>query len=79
MSTLGGFIILFGFFAFNLISDEDHIKGKYDSNGLIVVNCILAACGGSLSALTYRRITGWRNQQWSLVAAINGAVAGLVS
>ncbi len=45
MSTLGGFIILFRFFSFNLISNEDHIKGKYDAHGLIVGNCILAACG----------------------------------
>ncbi|XP_062518144.1 putative ammonium transporter 1 isoform X2 [Corticium candelabrum] len=79
MSTLGGFIILFGFLAFNLVSNEDHIKSKYDAHGLIVVNCILAACGGSLSALTYRRISSWSNHQWSLMAAINGVLAGLVS
>ena len=55
MSTLGGFIVIFGLFALNLIAHSS-ISEINDGgiHGLIVVNCILAATGGSLTAVVYR-------------------------
>ncbi|XP_062518337.1 putative ammonium transporter 1 [Corticium candelabrum] len=80
MTTLGGFIILFGFFAFNLLSTGDLSKPNTGGAlGLIAVNCIMAASGGSLTSLIYRRFSDKVNQKWSLVSAINGSLAGLVS
>ena len=56
MSTLGGFIIIFGFFAFNLLSHGGLSKANDGSLlGLIAVNCVLASSGGSLTALIYNR------------------------
>ncbi|XP_062518121.1 putative ammonium transporter 1 [Corticium candelabrum] len=80
MSTLGGFIVIFGLFALNLIAHSS-ISEINDGgiHGLIVVNCILAASGGSLTVVVYRRLTDRQNKQWSLVAAINGSLVGLVS
>ncbi|XP_062517513.1 putative ammonium transporter 1 [Corticium candelabrum] len=80
MSTLGGFIIVFGFFAFNLLS-HGSLSETNDGSvlGLIAVNCILASSGGSLTALIYNRYSDKHTHKWSLLSAINGSLVGMVS
>ena len=80
MSTLGGFIIVFGFFAFNLLS-HGSLSETNDGSvlGLIAVNCILASSGASLTALMYNRYSDKHTHKWSLLSAINGSLVGMVS
>ena len=75
---MGGFILFFGFFAFNggahhSISNPG--DGEYVAKS--VVNTMLSGGMGALSAIAVRRLF-YRKKHWSLIIAINGGLTGMV-
>merc|ERR1712223_147929 len=77
LAGLGGFILLFGFLAFNggsqlSISNE----GDSAAIGLVIVNTIIGGCSGGLVALF---ITWFQTRKWSYLITLNGALTGMVA
>ncbi|XP_064601315.1 putative ammonium transporter 1 [Liolophura sinensis] len=78
LAALGGFILMFGFLAFNggsqaRISEyEDGIKVA-----TAVKNTIISGSFSAIVTLTVNKIIG--NSRWSLLLTINGALAGMVA
>jgi len=77
-AALGGFILLFGFLAFNggsqlTISN----KGDTDKIGLAIVNTILGGCGGGLCVLFTNKLQ--KDGKWSYLLSLNGALTGMVA
>ncbi|XP_062517599.1 putative ammonium transporter 1 [Corticium candelabrum] len=81
MSILGGFIIIFGLFAFNLASYQSITGfGNGTVYGVITVNCMLAASSGSITAMFFNHFKEKEaSGQWSLTTAIDGCLVGLVA
>lgn len=79
LAALGGFILLFGFLAFNGGSQTQiSHKGDAEVVGLAIVNTIIGGCGGGLTVLfTNRFFLG--GQKWSYLLTLNGALTGMVS
>ena len=78
LAGLGGFILLFGFLAFNggsqlAISNP----GDVDTVGLAIVNTIIGGCAGGLGVLLINRFI--LGQKWSYLMSLNGALTGMVS
>ena len=76
LAALGGFILLFGFLAFNggsqlAISNE----GDAEAVGLAIVNTIIGGCGGGITVLIL-----WHYNVvphvWSYLMTLNGALTG---
>ncbi|XP_028414397.1 putative ammonium transporter 1 [Dendronephthya gigantea] len=80
MVSLGGFILFFGFLAFNGGSQGSISKdGDAAVVALAIVNTILSGAGGAIMAMIIKRIaTGFFNGHWSLLTTINGGLAGMV-
>ena len=77
LSTLGTFILWFGWFGFNGGS-QLALGSKVDANAiaLVIVNTNMAACSGAIAALL---LTQLRYRFIDLSMVLNGALAGLVS
>jgi len=82
-AALGGFILLFGFLAFNggsqlAISgqNEDGVKDT-DVVGLAIVNTIIGGCGGGLVVLFTNKMQ--KDGKWSYLLTLNGALTGMVA
>lgn len=78
LAGLGGFILLFGFLAFNGGS-QGSISNPGDAATVAraVVNTIISGCCGGLSVLLAYRAGG--TSTWSFLMTLNGALAGMVS
>merc|ERR1711962_1738414 len=78
LAALGGFILIFGFLAFNGGSQAS-ISQPDDGAAvaLAIVNTILGGCSGGLCVLFFNRFV--LNQPWSFLMTLNGALAGMVS
>jgi len=78
LAALGGFILLFGFLAFNGGSQLSiTAKGDAEIIGLAIVNTIIGGCGGGLCVLfTNKFLFG---KKWSYLLTLNGALAGMVA
>merc|ERR1712088_6131 len=78
LAALGGFILLFGFLAFN---GGSQLSVTNEGDGAIValaiVNTIIGGCGGGLSVLFINRILF--TKKWSYLLTLNGALAGMVA
>jgi len=77
LAGLGGFILLFGFLAFNggsqlSISNE----GDAEAVGIAIVNTIL---GGSAGGITALLLSFFENGKWSYLITLNGALTGMVA
>jgi Amt family ammonium transporter len=77
LAGLGGFILLFGFLAFNggsqlAMSNE----GDTAAVARAIVNTVIGGCGGGLSTLVIVKCTGGR--KWSYLMTLNGALTGMV-
>ncbi|XP_052801078.1 putative ammonium transporter 1 isoform X2 [Mya arenaria] len=80
IAALGGFILFFGFLAFNggsqlAISNE----GDGAAVSLAVVNTIISASFAAFSSLVINRSPLFGNKSWSLLITINGALTGMVA
>jgi len=78
LAGLGGFILIFGFLAFNggsqgSISNE----GDGDIVALAIVNTILGASTGGLAVLFINKFLF--SKPWSFLNTLNGALTGMVS
>ncbi|XGW32865.1 hypothetical protein V3C99_017406 [Haemonchus contortus] len=76
-AALGGFILMFGFLAFNGGSMADIVKpGEGRIVALAMVNTILC---GAFAALTFLIIHFLTKGKWTLLLTINACLAGMVS
>eukprot|EP00729_Bicosta_minor_P010357 gene10357-11184_t len=75
--ALGTIILIFGFFGFNggSVLAMDTV-GDAVLLSTAVINTVLAASGGAISAVSYNRLF---NKKWSLMQACNGCIAGMVA
>ncbi|XP_072034506.1 putative ammonium transporter 1 isoform X2 [Amphiura filiformis] len=77
--ALGGFILFFGFFAFN---GGSQASISAEGDGVIVataiVNTILSGSAGALVAMVIRR-AGFGTGHWSFLTAVNGGLTGMVA
>jgi len=78
LAGLGGFILIFGFLAFNGGS-QGSISGAGDGSvvALAIVNTILGASTGGLAVLFINKFLF--SQPWSFLMTLNGALAGMVA
>merc|ERR1719412_2542214 len=80
LAGLGGFILIFGFLAFNGGSQTAiSSPGDGDVVGLAIVNTILGASTGSMSVLFLTKFLWNKTGKWSFLMTLNGALAGMVS
>lgn len=76
-AALGGFILMFGFLAFNGGSMADIVKpGEGNIVALAMINTILC---GAFAALTYLLWHYATHGKWTLILTINACLAGMVS
>ncbi|KAL4224585.1 ammonium transmembrane transporter [Mactra antiquata] len=80
ITALGGFILFFGFLAFNggsqtAISNE----GDGAAVSVSVVNTIISASFAAFSSLLINKTSFFGNRHWSLLITINGALTGMVA
>ncbi|XP_022238476.1 putative ammonium transporter 1 [Limulus polyphemus] len=81
LTAVGGFILLFGFLAFNGGS-LGHITQPGDGAALatIVANTIIGGSfGGIINLIIHRLVALSKPRQWSLLFFLNGVLAGMVS
>jgi ammonium transporter, Amt family len=76
LSALGGFILWFGFFAFNAASGYNIVNEGAIITGRVV---IVTGLGGSSGACTLLAISRIRNNTWDLMNALNGLLAGMIA
>lgn len=78
-ASLGGFILVFGFFAFNG-SSQGSISAEGDGAAiaLAVVNTVLAASGGAFTTLMLNKIKYFGDKKWSFLTTLNGCLTGMV-
>jgi len=77
-AALGGFILLFGFLAFNGGSQLAITnKGDAEVVGLAIVNTIMGGCSGGLTVLFSIKLIFGR--KWSYLMTLNGALTGMVA
>ncbi len=83
LACLGGFILFFGFFAFNAGSQASiSQEGDAAVIGLACMNTIISGACGAITAMCTTYIVDTINKRspcWSLLATINGGLAGMVS
>ncbi len=84
MAAMGGFILFFGFFAFNGGSQAS-ISAEGDSAAITqaIFNTVLSGAFAALTCLIIRYIElqyiSTQGRKWSLLTTINGGLAGMVS
>lgn len=80
IAALGGFILFFGFLAFNGGS-QTAIQNEGDGAAisLAVVNTVISASFAAFSSLFINKIKLFGNASWSLLITINGALTGMVA
>ena len=78
LAGLGGFILIFGFLAFNGGSQGSISNvGDGDIVALAIVNTILGASTGGITVLFINKLLF--KQPWSFLRTVNGALAGMVA
>jgi len=78
LAGLGGFILIFGFLAFNGGSQAQIAhEGDGDLVALAIVNTILGGSTGGLAVLFINKFLF--KQPWSFLLCLNGALTGMVS
>ncbi|XP_033646044.1 putative ammonium transporter 1 [Asterias rubens] len=78
LAALGGFILFFGFFAFNGGSQASISQpGDGEVVAISIVNTIISGGHGALVAMLIKKL-GF-NGQWSLLITLNGGLTGMVA
>jgi ammonium transporter, Amt family len=76
LSALGGFILWFGFFAFNAASGYNIVgEGAIITGRVAIVTC-LGGASGACTLLFYTRI---REGTWDMMTSLNGLLAGMIA
>jgi len=76
LSALGGFILWFGFFAFNGGSGYDIVgEGAIITGRVAVVTCL----GGATGAITMLMYIKYRDGTWDMMMCMNGLLAGMIA
>jgi len=80
LAGLGGFILIFGFLAFNGGS-QTTITSPGDGGvvALAIVNTILGAATGGITVLVYVKFLLSGTRKWSFLMTLNGGLAGMVA
>ncbi|KAL4224871.1 ammonium transmembrane transporter [Mactra antiquata] len=79
-AALGGFILVFGFFAFNGSSQGSISKpGDEEAVAIAVANTVVAASGGAFITLLLKKTHYFGDSKWSFLSTLNGSLAGMVS
>eukprot|EP00057_Strongylocentrotus_purpuratus_P029558 XP_011684032.1 PREDICTED: putative ammonium transporter 1 [Strongylocentrotus purpuratus] len=79
MVALGGFVLFFGFFAFNGGSQASiSVEGDGTTVSLAIINTIISGACAALVAMIIRKI-GFSGSYWSLLTTINGGLTGMVA
>ena len=81
---MGGFILFFGFFAFNAGSQASiSAAGDGDVIGRACINTIISGAFGAITAMlvnyAVRKLSGEHTSKWSLLTTINGGLTAMVS
>ena len=80
IAALGGFILFFGFLAFNGGSQLSiQNEGDGAAISVSVVNTVISASFAAFSSLFINKIKLFGNASWSLLITINGALTGMVN
>ncbi|KAL4225498.1 ammonium transmembrane transporter [Mactra antiquata] len=80
IAALGGFILFFGFLAFNGGSQGSISKeGDGSAISISVVNTIITASFAAFSSMLINKSSFFGNRCWSLLITINGALTGMVA
>ncbi|KAK3579883.1 hypothetical protein CHS0354_029245 [Potamilus streckersoni] len=80
LSTLGGFILFFGFLTFNGASQMSLSKeGDGEAISLAIVNTMITATFASFTATFVYRIPRFGSGAWCITVASNGAITGMVA
>ena len=77
LASLGAFILLFGFFAFN--GSTQGAIGKPEDRIIVqraVMNTMIGGCSSGLAVLIFFKCS---QKKWSLLSTINGTLAGMVA
>lgn len=78
-AALGGFILFFGFLAFNGGSQAAIASaGDADTVALAIVNTVIGGAAGAITAMIIKRL-GYADKYWSLLFTINGGLTGMVA
>jgi len=75
LALIGTMILWFGWYGFNPGSTLGAV-GVAGTIGIVTLNTTLGAGGGSMAAMLFHK---YRTGKWSLVACMNGSLAGLVA
>ncbi|XP_052262886.1 putative ammonium transporter 1 [Dreissena polymorpha] len=80
IAALGGFILFFGFLAFNGGSQLSITKpGDGAAISIAVVNTVISGSFAACSSMFVNRLPKVGNKRWSLLIIINGALCGMVA
>ncbi|KAK7098148.1 putative ammonium transporter 1 isoform X2 [Littorina saxatilis] len=79
-AAMGGFILLFGFLAFNGGSELSISNPGNGANvALSVVNTIISGSVSAFFTMLLQKTGLFGNQRWSLLTTLNGALTGMVA
>jgi len=79
-AALGGFILFFGFMAFNGGSQTSISNaGDGAAVALAITNTVLSGSVAAFFTLIFQRLPCWDTPRWSLLLTINGGLSGMVA
>jgi Amt family ammonium transporter len=80
LAALGGFILIFGFMAFNG-SSQGAISNPGDGAAvaMAIKNTVISGTAGAFTTLFMNKLPCFGDRKWSFSTTLNGALAGMVS
>ncbi|XP_062589068.1 putative ammonium transporter 1 [Saccostrea cucullata] len=80
LAALGGFILIFGFLAFNG-SSQGSISNPGDGAAvaMAIKNTVMSASSGAFTTMFMNKISLFGDRKWSFATTLNGALAGMVA
>lgn len=79
LAALGGFILIFGFLAFNG-SSQGSISNPGDGAAVAtaIKNTVMSATSGAFTTMFMNKLPWFGDRKWSFATTLNGALAGMV-
>ena len=80
LAALGGFILIFGFLAFNG-SSQASISNPGDGAAvaMAIKNTVMSATSGAFTTMFLNKLPCFGDRKWSFATTLNGALVGMVS